>query len=229
MAKDGFVVSALLEHDADPNIKYEDIPVLNYTLHEKYINFTRAEWLVRYKADVNYLDIKGYTPLLLTLAYHNDYFTYKFAEFLLEHGADPNMRNKYGDTPLYAAFSYDHGEESEKLMNLLLDHGADVNAIASHGGGQTILHIASRFNECLPIVKTLVKHNADVNAKNQFDSTPLSLACWKGCTNIVKYLLEHGANPYIKDDSGKLHMDVAKTQEIKDILQSYMDNWKGER
>jgi ankyrin repeat protein len=45
----------------------------------------------------------------------------------------------------------------------------------------------------LEIVKLLLEHGADVNAKTAYE-TALHLAAEKGHLEIVKFLLEHGAD-----------------------------------
>jgi ankyrin repeat protein len=41
----------------------------------------------------------------------------------------------------------------------------------------------------------LIRANANVNAKNDYNATPLSLACTNGNAAIVEKLLGAGANP----------------------------------
>ena len=48
--------------------------------------------------------------------------------------------------------------------------------------------------EYLEIVKLLLKEGADVNVVNHIDLTPLMIAAWRGHTEVLKLLLEAGAN-----------------------------------
>lgn len=48
-------------------------------------------------------------------------------------------------------------------------------------------------------VKALLDAGADVNAGNRYGATALAFACDKGHTEVVKLLLEKGANPNSKD------------------------------
>lgn len=105
--------------------------------------------------------------------------------------------------------------------------------------GTTLLYSAARNNH-LELVKTLIEDfQCTVNAPNQqhilralagsghttdyFDnntragSTPLHGACYHGHLNVVKYLIEHGADYYIKNQGGEtplmhtdLHPEIAK-------------------
>ena len=48
-------------------------------------------------------------------------------------------------------------------------------------------------------VKAFLDKGVDVNAKTQYGATALSYACDKGHTELVKLLLERGANPNVRD------------------------------
>ena len=55
-------------------------------------------------------------------------------------------------------------------------------------------------------VKLLLKYDADVNHRDEEGITPLMLAsqsCAKTDINLVRVLLEHGANPVLQDNAGK--------------------------
>ena len=52
-------------------------------------------------------------------------------------------------------------------------------------------------NGDIQIVKYLVEHGADVNAKDENNKTALLLASEIGCLETVKYLVEYGAIWYI--------------------------------
>jgi ankyrin repeat protein len=65
----------------------------------------------------------------------------------------------------------------------------------------------------LPEVRRLLSIGADVNAKdNWHDRTPLHVACEKGHVQVVKELVEHGADVDVKDKDGSspLHWACAK-------------------
>ena len=51
------------------------------------------------------------------------------------------------------------------------------------------------------------------------DYTPLIEACKNYNVDMIKLLLEHDADPNIKNNSGKTPLDIAKTKEIKSLLQ----------
>ena len=49
------------------------------------------------------------------------------------------------------------------------------------------------------MVKYLVEKGANLEAQDQFNKTPLYLACYNNNIDIVKYLVEKGANLEAKD------------------------------
>jgi len=59
--------------------------------------------------------------------------------------------------------------------------------------GMTALHWAIYLDD-LETVKLLVGAGADVNARNQYDVKPLSLACTNGNAAMVELLLKSGAD-----------------------------------
>ena len=107
---------------------------------------------------------------------------------LLERKADVHAKDTMGDTPLHkAAFGGCH-----EIAALLLQNGADVNA-RSNVGYTPIHSVVNRLynfeksSKQLPVAATefinggplvlelLIKHGAEVNATNMFNTTPLQM------------------------------------------------------
>ncbi|EAY13564.1 ankyrin repeat protein, putative [Trichomonas vaginalis G3] len=79
----------------------------------------------------------------------------------------------------------------------LLEFNGDPNFVNSKGN--TALLLAIRRNS-LPIVQTLVKHGASVDCREfQSGSTPVHLACDKGNLEMLKFLVDSGANIFALD------------------------------
>ena len=103
---------------------------------------------------------------------------------LLAHRALVDLPNRYGTTPLLAAAGVGAGNadtrgkykseaDAVESIDLLAAAGANVNA--KNDQGETALHGAALWgwNE---IVKCLVKHNADLFAKDAHGNTPVDSA-----------------------------------------------------
>ena len=147
----------------------------------------------------------GATPLLrATLA--NDM---EVIQALLAKGASPNI-NAMGVTPLLVAAGAGAGAGGQRgggpgargaggpggaggggafaLLDLLLQHGADVNAQVT--GTQTHSMRVAR------------------SPSTNEGMTALHVAAQSGRVDLVRYLLEKGANPALADSNGRKPIDV---------------------
>mmetsp|Transcript_108305 Transcript_108305/g.345896 ORF Transcript_108305/g.345896 Transcript_108305/m.345896 type:complete len:360 (-) Transcript_108305:354-1433(-) len=96
-----------------------------------------------------------------------------------------------------------------QMVQLLLQHGAAINAPAADADAETALHRAVAHGH-LAMAKLLLAHGADSNSPNGSDRTPLHGACqppaWSSAEDaerLVKLLLEHGADPRVRDFLGQ--------------------------
>ena len=129
----------------------------------------------------------GATPLLrATIA--NDT---EVVRALLDKGASPNI-HAMGVTPFLAAAGVGGGQRggpSTALLDLFLQHGADVNAQVT--GTKTYSMRISR------------------SPSTNEGTTALHAAAQAGRTDLVRYLLEKGANPEMVDSNGRKAIDLA--------------------
>ena len=116
---------------------------------------------------------------------------------LLANGAKVNAREGYGHTPLHKAASAD-------IAKWLLAAGANVNARTKDG--RAPLHYAGSA----AIANELVKAGAKVDARNMHGMTPLHWAAAMGSGEVVKLLLEAGADGSLKDEAGRTPFDMEK-------------------
>lgn len=86
------------------------------------------------------------------------------------------------------------------------------------------------------VVTRLVEAGADINVRDELGRTALMVAVDETYSGIVKYLLEHGAEPNISDNDGDSPLDVAKYSslfrvhgdtEIVDLLVAHGAKGKG--
>jgi ankyrin repeat protein len=106
----------------------------------------------------------------------------------------PNMPDSEpGARPLYYAASCGFLELVEHLTLRYPQY-----ASARGGLCGTPLHAAS-FEGHLQVVRYLLQHGVDVNARDSGEDTSLLLASWKGHRDIVQCLLDHGADLELRD------------------------------
>ncbi len=134
---------------------------------------------------------------------------------LIESGADVNERDKYHWTPLRWASMKGRFE----VAKFLIEYGADVNI--PDATGWTPLHVAARDGH-VDVVHLLLNHGADVNAKkqNQWSALHLALLCddSESAFEIVKALLEQGANVHVRNDKGQTPFQMASRRRYRDIM-----------
>ena len=78
---------------------------------------------------------------------------------------------------------------TDEDVKFFLRSGMEVNVRDATEEGWTPLHYAAAYNENDAAVKLLVSNGADVNAKNNGDTTPLHSAASNQNVKIVEYLL----------------------------------------
>ena len=122
---------------------------------------------------------------------------------LLSTGADPNIQDGRGWCPLMWAAAEGHKE----IVDLLLEYGADPNVV-NYLGRSAIMY-ASNYG-FYEIVKALLEKGATPNPSSEFtDHPPLSAAAINGHLEVVKLLVEHGANIKHKGKDNKTALDVS--------------------
>ncbi len=112
-------------------------------------------------------------------------------------------------------------KDTDAFVDLLDTNQIDINYMDDVG--QTLLNWASAFGTA-EMVEYLCKKNADVN-RGQRSSSLHYAACF-GRSQIVKILLNYGANPDLRDEDGKMALDKARERtddghrDVVQILQS---------
>jgi ankyrin repeat protein len=156
-----------------------------------------VELLLSKNADARVTDHDGWTPL--HFAAQKGFRA--IAELLLDHGADINAQDSAGATPLHQAVANSYRAVTE----LLLSRRASVavnGRVSSPGFNNALtgtpLHIAvGRGDEST--AKLLLAAKAPVEATNVKGETALDNAAAAANTNLVKLLLDNGANPNSKN------------------------------
>jgi uncharacterized protein len=89
-----------------------------------------------------------------------------------------------------------------EAAQVLLEAGADVRAAARNPMRVTALHAAAAARQA-PLVKLLLDHGADANARQQASYTALHAAAQHGDVEMAELLLARGADPWLRSDDGK--------------------------
>ena len=151
-----------------------------------------AERLItKYPEQVNAYGGRDQFPLSAALLKRH----FRVANLLYNHGAVVDAQGIDKFTPLHVASS----DKQVDVLRWLLDHGADKNARSK--SLWTPLYIAALRKEP-EAVKVLLEYNADTNLQNIDGETPLYEALdsflEEKVVDIVRRLLEHGADPNIR-------------------------------
>ncbi|KAH8980421.1 ankyrin repeat-containing domain protein [Lactarius akahatsu] len=168
--------------------------------------------LIERGADVSAQDRNHRTPLHMASSWEDAHNLGKFrakadaVRLLIDHGADVTARDDNHSMPLHLASSFG----SVDTVQLLIEHGADVTA--QDGNHRTPLHLASsregrkwrheQLIEVIPVmpinkadtVQLLIRHGADVMARDDTHSTPLHLASSMWSVETIELLIGHGAD-----------------------------------
>lgn len=131
----------------------------------------------------------GMTPLMWAAAAGQT----EAIRVLLEHGADVNAQDADGGTALMRAARA--GQAG--ALDLLLAHGADPNLKGE--SGRTALHEAIFGDANALCIRRLIEAGADVNAQYDRLHTALGSAAFFGQTEIVRILIESGADVNLPD------------------------------
>ncbi|XP_044260011.1 ankyrin repeat domain-containing protein 17 isoform X12 [Tribolium madens] len=150
-----------------------------------------AQVLLAMHANVEDRGIKGEcTPLMeAASAGHLD-----IVKLLVKHGADVNAQSTSGNTPLMYGCAGGH----TKVVEFLLENGANVED-HNENGHTPLMEAASAGH--VDLAKILLKRGAGINThSNEFKESALTLACYKGHLEMVRFLLEAGADQEHKTD-----------------------------
>ncbi len=109
------------------------------------------------------------------------------------------------------------GNNGSKCLKYLLDCGFEYsNQICNEYDQATPLHFAILSNN-YDNAKLLLKHQANPNAKDSSQNTPMHFAVAAKNLSMVRMLDEYGANATYKNIDGICAIDVAITEDMRDI------------
>ena len=155
--------------------------------------------LLQSGVDVNAADADSDNVLMYAALYASP----TAMKILLDHKANPNQSNKLGETPLMWS------THDLQKVKLLVAFGADISAKSA--GGNTVLLIAAKGYNRLPIVQWLADHGADCRAVNNAGENALMRAAEYGDTTLLQFLYDKGIALTTKDhDSSHVLLSAAE-------------------
>eukprot|EP01046_Picozoa_sp_COSAG06_P026706 COSAG06_NODE_2312_length_7100_cov_7.782609_9_plen_124_part_00 len=93
-------------------------------------------------------------------------------------------------------------------VNELLKQGAELGWRGPHSGGTPL--IIACYCGSYEAAEALCVHGAELDARDDYQTTPLIRAAQNGSTKICEMLLALGADPSLKTKSGKTALDWAR-------------------
>lgn len=134
-----------------------------------------------------------------------------------------NERDNAGLTPLLYAVDAANAE----IVKALLDNGANPNTeypIYKWGGYDfNALHRASALGN-IEVMKLLISHGADVNAKGDNSGTALQAAAKSSQEDAVKFLLKYSADVNAEAAAYKTALQAAASRGAAGVVKLLLDN-----
>jgi ankyrin repeat protein len=180
LAGNGKTIKLLMTYGADPLITTSE--------GQSALDLAREDEFVRFLP----LMEKAQTQVSLVEAIKGEYRD-KIEEILSVPGARTDEVDTEGNTALHAAFI----KKDLKLVQRLLEYGIGTSLALQNMQGQTPLSLVIQSNfyedEKMELVKDFVSRGASTTSVDIKGNTPLSNALAERDGEIMKYLLDHGA------------------------------------
>ena len=158
--------------------------------------------MAKHPQHVNAVDGNYMTPAVAALAGRH----FQLAQLLHRNGSSVEPRGSFENTPLHFAAFYGDIE----MVQVLLEYGVDVDAQNSyHCTPLTFASLGGHQNEPR-VARLLIEHGADPNTldADADGMTPLHRASRRGRIEMVRLLIELGANVEMKDKWGRTPLDL---------------------
>ena len=210
----GQVAGRLLEHGANPNIGNDGHDEASPFLQAaRGGNLAMGQLLLKHGANVNKVNARGFSALILAAMYGREPFT----AMLLENGAAANARQRDG----YSALDYALERNADSVVGKLMVYWAEkhastpeIKALTAAATKHTLrtagvltpkdslqhrqdqgIHLLNLavVLENLDLLQALCEHGANPNGIHDGGYGPLAIAAYFGRLDMVETLLDHGA------------------------------------
>ncbi|KAK2986594.1 hypothetical protein RJ640_029636 [Escallonia rubra] len=166
--------------------------------------------LLKRGLDANESDNNGRTALHIAASKGNE----NCVLLLLDYGVDPNSRDSEGNVPLWEAILGNHAA----VTKILADNGANITS-----GDIGLFACTAAEKNSVELLEKIVQYGGDVTCPTSNGKTALHVAVCEGNAEIVKFLLDQGADIDKEGEDGWTARDLADQQgheEIQVLFQS---------
>ncbi|MEY4593040.1 MAG: serine/threonine-protein phosphatase 6 regulatory ankyrin repeat subunit isoform, partial [Pseudomonadota bacterium] len=173
-------------------------------------NYQIAEMLLQQGADINCRNCSSGFSSETALGRAAQQGSLPTLQWMLSHGADVNVRSyPEGKTPLMSAIMNGNSE----IIGLVLQHGPNPKIVDAKGlNALMYLIIANSYIDevkKVPLARILLSRGTDPNQSTLSGETALMHSAAWCQPNMVKLLLQHGANPAAKSIDGNTANNLA--------------------
>lgn len=187
------VAKLLISHGA--NFNFEDKSgnnALFFSIKKNHTDTSIA--LIQAGINIDTKDNYGKTPLILAAEKGND----KVIEAILDRKSDI----KDSDSQLQDALTYATSNANTKLVHILIKNGVNIKVVDKNEFSplMRVVQVEDKnftrdeINNRLSIIKSLLSEGADVNYLTSNGNNALAIASCKGAPEIIKFLIESGAD-----------------------------------
>lgn len=196
------IIELAVSKDADPDYRDRRGQNALHLLAESE-GTEAAAFLVAAGADINAQDWSGQTPLMRSVIEDNVIM----AQTLVALGANIEAQDDRGQVALFYAVR----RGSREMLSWLLSRTENVNPRDSEGN--TPLMAAARSTNMS--VQLLLDAGAEVNTTNALGQTALHVAANAGYAEILRTLIEAGANTGAVDHEGRTAIDLITHERLR--------------
>ena len=133
---------------------------------------------------------------------------------LISKGADINTEMNGNITPLHLASYF--GQLT--IVKYLVNKGANKDSLDNDGLTPLQVALMQNHTNVTNVAELLITEGANVNVNDSRKQTPLHFASYKGYLSVVELLIKKGANINATSSLNKTPLDLAKAEEIKELL-----------
>ncbi|ATZ80688.1 ankyrin repeat/calcium channel domain-containing protein [Bodo saltans virus] len=212
------LVNFLLKKNARIDIENDDLSILAIPIHFGYNSMLEILLETDKKqfgiSLINFRDRNNKIPLHHAIEKKN----IDAINILLKYNSNVNIVDKDGYNSLFYAIK----SRSIEIVKLILPHISNINAKSF--AGENVLHISCNL-QLVQITEILIKQNIMINAiDTNNELSPLHYSVLVNNNNLVKILLNAGANINIQDVYGNTPLHYIITEKSYEIFDSLHNN-----